>query len=693
MRQGLKKATGVFIFPMLVTIMGFAMAHAAPNDPVGKVVALRGSAVALGSGEKTARPLSIHAPVFVGDTIQTIQGRLQIMFMDNTLITLGRNTQMVLEEYLWKARDPKSTMHTRVKAGSFRVMGGAITRDAPDNFKTDAPSATIGIRGSMYAGIVKGEKLSVVYQGGRGIFVENAAGRVEIDRPGFGTHVTGEGVAPSKPEKFDAESLTEIEGGMAASDSETQTNRDTAPKTTEPQKTQKAGRSQLRGPASPTGPRQPLERPGPTDLIRDELFPERIPDTGIWTYKGTLTDTDGDQTPEDMVVYTNWDNRRFIAFEQEDESSDSSPLGFVFGRMTETGEIVDVRVLGSDDYGPLNQVTALTGSEMSGFIYGQGFESIRMVLEGMDVLIQDQTQTWDWTDQVNVFLEEKATNTNDGSKDWEGFFIGVGEDMANPNTNRVSFINADSGDFTLAIKDSAGTLEGSLSATDFLGSSTQLNQLTIGGNAQDSAYISDSFLGAVLTGNTHVLFNGSGHTDLKPHGNFLVSSLEGQLSDETYWGYWEIAYKEPGTAKDFHVHVPGALWIAGEKTPASVVQARIDKGPAADVATFTGGAVGVTYSASSPMTALTNGQTNLTVDFGSNTVPVSGTISFSEITLNVTSGSSDLTASGFNASVSSATASEVNGAFFGSGAKDLGGNFSADFSGTVYQGIFAGKQP
>ncbi len=206
---------------LTVFLLATACYNALAQDPVGRVVALRGKAMASRAGS-SPRPLSLGSSVFLQDTILTGQARIQLMFMDNTLITLGKNTEMVIQAYVWKKGSRDSVMDTRVKAGSFRVMGGAITREAPENFTTQAPSATIGIRGSMYAGLVRGNSLTVVFQGGRGIFVANEQGRVDINIPGFSTIVKDLGRAPEKPVKADESLIQEIEGSMVPEDGLTQ---------------------------------------------------------------------------------------------------------------------------------------------------------------------------------------------------------------------------------------------------------------------------------------------------------------------------------------------------------------------------------------------------------------------------------------------------------------------------------------
>ena len=84
----------IFFIILFATATGFAE----ENPSIGKVVALRGKILAIDADFKQ-RDLVINAPVFLNDTIQTLQGRIQLMFNDNTLITLGSNTDMKLTKY------------------------------------------------------------------------------------------------------------------------------------------------------------------------------------------------------------------------------------------------------------------------------------------------------------------------------------------------------------------------------------------------------------------------------------------------------------------------------------------------------------------------------------------------------------------------------------------------------------------
>ncbi|MDH3393003.1 MAG: FecR domain-containing protein, partial [Desulfobulbaceae bacterium] len=209
---------------LLITITFTCVASPAlslpQNDPIGTVVAVRGVVNAI-SADGQSRRLSIKAPVFGADSLETgKRGRIQLLFSDNTIMSLGQNTQMKIAEYRWSETAAKdAAMKTQVKEGTFRVLGGAITKAAPENFTTETPSATIGIRGSSYAGKVTKENLTVVLLGGKGVNIFNSAGLVPLTKVGFGTVVTP-GMAPMKPFKFTPRDMKKLSGGLISNGEE-----------------------------------------------------------------------------------------------------------------------------------------------------------------------------------------------------------------------------------------------------------------------------------------------------------------------------------------------------------------------------------------------------------------------------------------------------------------------------------------
>ena len=176
-----------------------------PNS-VALVIAVRGTAQAL-DDKGISRQLKVKSPLFEHDLLSTgKKGRLQIMFTDNTIVSLGRGASLQISEYILN-KDQTGKLSTKVSEGVFRVMGGALARNSPGNFKTLTPSGNIGIRGSMYTGRVSNGETSVVFEGGIGITFRNKTGFIDISRPGHGTRVKGVNSMIPKPYKFSKNEL------------------------------------------------------------------------------------------------------------------------------------------------------------------------------------------------------------------------------------------------------------------------------------------------------------------------------------------------------------------------------------------------------------------------------------------------------------------------------------------------------
>jgi len=131
---------------------------------MGNIMAMKGSAdVKRGT---TTLSATNGMELERGDTLITAsKSRLQIMLQDETVITIGANSEFSFEEYLYdESKNSKLTM--RAKRGFFRSVTGRIGKVAPERFKVKTASATIGIRGTDFSGdISEHSELFKCYQG------------------------------------------------------------------------------------------------------------------------------------------------------------------------------------------------------------------------------------------------------------------------------------------------------------------------------------------------------------------------------------------------------------------------------------------------------------------------------------------------------------------------------------------------
>lgn len=182
-----------------------AAARAADPEVEGLVVAVRGDVTVIHPDGRSA-PLALKDKVLPMDTIRTgDRGRVQICFPDETTLSIGRNTQIQIAECVFRRSEGQGALSLTVSDGVFRVVGGVIMKIAPENFKVDTPTATIGIRGSSFAGEVSATVATIVLLGtsGAGITVSNDQGYRIVYIPGTGVEVPL-GTAPGRVRPMDA---------------------------------------------------------------------------------------------------------------------------------------------------------------------------------------------------------------------------------------------------------------------------------------------------------------------------------------------------------------------------------------------------------------------------------------------------------------------------------------------------------
>ncbi len=894
-----KAVTGILLMTaVLICTLAPGAPVRADDGPVGTVVAVKGD-VRAGDGSGSDRKLSMKDPVYVKDTIRTGKtGRVQVLFSDNTIISLGRASSLEISEYLWDKENRTGAMKTTVHEGVFRVMGGALTKHSPSTFKTDTPAGTIGVRGSMYAGLLSEQGLLVAFEGGTGIDVSNGQGSVAITVPGFGTRVASASVPPEPPSRLSAEDMSAIAGELgspvpdsdepgdggaqedaslqgqetASSDAGTTDGQDGAGEPSESGGQEVASDTSTDDSAALAGGTETIlsleETSVPaqgaadtTDLSTDlgqevsdvtdttaqetivQDVQDAVQDTGVqmsgifmsalvegltdptvngtrWygdagavstngTLTGSVTAQDGttfdfslavDPYDEDATTYSNPDTLSTLqgrivtllgsdrifeadvfsattgAFSifavKEAEFTDGltyrySELGFVgvpststptdgvygyFGPSLGFKEAVDemsaspakffmevnwfngkaigivrpdkttattdgdswemiffgdvqgtslanVTVIGTDSPGEGTQDGDIETMSVNGTttqFYGSLMEGFGMTGQANLFSVQsDQTARTGVGNITAAGIREYEPGVDEvsprGVSSYQGFVLGMSEDMSQPGVDRRLFMNGTSDGFSLSVDRDAGTVSGTMSAYDLLSPDSMIDSLAIGGSFGSAYVLDDNFVAILGDSSGSAIVSGASAGGLKPLGNFLVTGdLDAQFSDYLTWGYWEISYTDPSTSADYHLHRPGSLWIAGELTPASVMG---DLASTGFTGRYQGGAQGIRIDSAGMVSQLTGGVTDITVDFTAGAVnPISGSINFDQVNLGLTGGYVSASSPSFGAEISGAVSSSVNGAFYGSGAEAVGGNFRAQMTAESYYGIFGGDR-
>lgn len=134
---------------------------------VGKITALKGE-VSILRGTKTIIP-KVGTELELKDTVATKDlSKVLILMNDNTSITIGKNSNMSIKEFVY---DEKVIKNNKAKfkfgKGIYRTITGQIGKLNKPGFKIKTKSASIGIRGTVFDVVVTNQKtnVGVIYGG------------------------------------------------------------------------------------------------------------------------------------------------------------------------------------------------------------------------------------------------------------------------------------------------------------------------------------------------------------------------------------------------------------------------------------------------------------------------------------------------------------------------------------------------
>ena len=129
------------------------------TDQIGVTAALR-CAVVRTANLQTDAPIgqmSSGQEAFLGDDIKVgAQVRLQVMLLDETMFTLGSNSVMQIDEFVYDpGQGNTGRLTTSIKSGAFRFVSGQVAHLNSDAMTENLPAATIGVRGTSVGGEVE----------------------------------------------------------------------------------------------------------------------------------------------------------------------------------------------------------------------------------------------------------------------------------------------------------------------------------------------------------------------------------------------------------------------------------------------------------------------------------------------------------------------------------------------------------
>ena len=136
------------VMRLAMAILGLALC-AAPQlalaDTVGTAAAVKPASTGTPPGG-SARTLAVGTAIVSRERLRTTgTGSVQVMFNDKSTLTVGPNSDVVIDEFVYNPGAGGGKFATRLTKGALRFVGGEISHTAGATINT--PVATLGIRG------------------------------------------------------------------------------------------------------------------------------------------------------------------------------------------------------------------------------------------------------------------------------------------------------------------------------------------------------------------------------------------------------------------------------------------------------------------------------------------------------------------------------------------------------------------
>jgi len=139
-----------FLFP----ISG-KFASADPFPVVATVQKVSGMATVVRQGQTMSAKIGLE--IYQNDTLRTgLDGSLGVIFRDDTLLSMGPESVLVIDEFVFAPKQGKFSIVIRMLKGTAAYLSGLISKLAPESAHFKTPTASIGIRGTKFVARVEG---------------------------------------------------------------------------------------------------------------------------------------------------------------------------------------------------------------------------------------------------------------------------------------------------------------------------------------------------------------------------------------------------------------------------------------------------------------------------------------------------------------------------------------------------------
>ena len=131
-----------------IFILALCSGHAEENL-AGTVKLLRGGAVILRNNSSI--PIQPGQHILINDSLQTAaDGALGVILQDGTRLSLGPNTQLKVDRFVYQPADSRFALVLQLARGALAYVSGKISQFSPGSATVETPVGILGLRGTEF---------------------------------------------------------------------------------------------------------------------------------------------------------------------------------------------------------------------------------------------------------------------------------------------------------------------------------------------------------------------------------------------------------------------------------------------------------------------------------------------------------------------------------------------------------------
>ena len=149
-----------WLFPLIAVFLALSLlgeiSPAGASPAAATIQKASGPATVVRQGRTLQASAGLE--ILENDTLRTgPDGSIGVIFRDDTVLSLGPESVLVVDEFVFAPRQGKFSIVLRMLKGTAGYLSGLISKLAPESVHFETPTASIGVRGTRFVVRVEGQ--------------------------------------------------------------------------------------------------------------------------------------------------------------------------------------------------------------------------------------------------------------------------------------------------------------------------------------------------------------------------------------------------------------------------------------------------------------------------------------------------------------------------------------------------------